>query len=156
MPSQLAAGAYVEIVAIVATLTQIDTFYFALGMPYPAIPEPDTTSSAAPSQNLALGQECYAHVARVPTVPFTNATHPITQSIYYGEAVPAAQNKRKMIANIMKVLSACPGDHQTFMSNVMAMYITNLHPTFSGERSISRPHMELLATKVSQLNDCAY
>ena len=59
--------------------------------PYTPVPTAASMSGAAPSRHLAEGQECYPHVARVPTVPFDKATHPLTQTIYYGEAShPAA------------------------------------------------------------------
>jgi hypothetical protein len=37
-----------------------------------------------------------------------------------------------------------------------SMYTTELRPTHAGERAISRPQIELIATTVSKLNSCAY
>ena len=85
---EVPAGAYIEMVAIVAALTQIDTLHYAVGWPLTPCPTsaPLTSSQPTPPKVLALGQECRPHVARVPTVPLNNATHPLTQMIYYGKA----------------------------------------------------------------------
>lgn len=56
----------------------------------------------------------------------------------------------------MKMLSASPSDHLTFMLQTTAMYTADLRPAASGGRAISRAQMELIATRVSQLNKCAY
>ena len=70
--------------------------------------------------------------------------------------IPVPAKKPKYFPNIMKCLSAAPSDHMVFMRNVTSMYISDLRPDAAGGRSISRAQIELLATKTSQLNNCAY
>ena len=57
------------------------------------------------------------------------------------------------------MLSGTPGDHETFVRSVGAMYVMDLNPDEDDDgkgKSITRVQMELLATKTSQVNDCAY
>lgn len=57
------------------------------------------------------------------------------------------------------MLSGTPGDHETFARSVGAMYVMDLNPDEDDDgkgKSITRVQMELLATKTSQVNDCAY
>ena len=60
------------------------------------------------------------------------------------------------VPNILKMLSAVPLTHATFARNLAAMYLGNLNTNNMGGRAINRSQIELLATKVSQLNVCAY
>jgi hypothetical protein len=72
---EMEEGAYLETIAIVAMLTQIDTLHYAVGWVLTQCPAFETADVAAfrPPKQLALGQECRPHVARVPTVPLNNA-----------------------------------------------------------------------------------
>lgn len=160
---EVPAVAYLEMVAIVATLTQIDTLHYAVGWPLtscPAATSSPSSSLTAPPKLLALGQECYPHVARVPTVPLNNATHPLTMQIYYGkQEQPTKEVSPWKVPNILRMLSGTPGDHETFVRSVGAMYVMDLNPDEDDDgkgKSITRVQMELLATKTSQVNDCAY
>lgn len=166
--AQIGAGVYVELVALTASLTQVDTFVYALGLPLRPVPALTTAAAAAPQppRVLALGQPTHVNVdARTPTVPYFQATDPITKMLYYGTPagyaahpmdIPVPAKKPKYFPNIMKCLSAAPSDHMVFMRNVTSMYLSDLQPDASGGRSISRAQIELLATKTSQLNNCAY
>ena len=85
--AKIGAGAYVELVALAASLTQVDTFMYALGLPLDPIPALTTAAAAAPPppRVLALGQATHVDVdAQVPTVPYFDATDPITKMLYYG------------------------------------------------------------------------
>ena len=52
------------------------------------IPEPEDDGSVEPSREYALGQGTTYEGTRVPTVPMTQATHPITQMVYFNRTGP--------------------------------------------------------------------
>lgn len=150
--SMLEPGAYVEIVGIVALMTHVDTFSYGIGRPLTAIPTAPM-STDIPEKIIGLGQECIADLAgRVPVVPVTNATNPLTKLVYEN----FSNGKNMGVPNILKMLSAVPLTHATFARNLAAMYLGNLNTNNMGGRAINRSQIELLATKVSQLNVCAY
>ena len=92
--THLSPGAYVEIVALVACLTQVDSFAFASGAPLAPIPV--AAGNEPPTGIIALGQECRAHVARVPTVPIEAANEPETQQVCFGKAGAPSQKQLKV------------------------------------------------------------
>jgi hypothetical protein len=78
-----------------------------------------------PPKILALGQPCYPHIARVPTVPFDQASHPLTSLVYYrapdAALDDAARGLDKSTPNIMKMLSGVPSDHMNFIMTAGGM-----------------------------------
>jgi hypothetical protein len=85
----------------------------------------------------------------------------LTQQIYYGSTgKPDKEPSPWKVPNILQMLSGCPSDHMNFVLNVGSMYVMDLQPGAGGSKgkgkAISRAQMELLATKTSQVNDCAY
>ena len=127
--SRLGSGAYVEIVSIVATVTAIDTFSEALGRPTEKLPSPNPGKSTG---------EQISNIADI------------------GAYVPMLEPWKG--PNVGRALSLVPEANSLFMSNVLQMY-TSSGGGFSDmiwDGPLSRPQAELLAARVSAINECFY
>jgi hypothetical protein len=120
----------VELVGVVSMVVGIDTFTRALGMPAPDLPEPE---AGEPRRERPAEVRVEGHW--VPSVP--------------PDAVAGA--------NIRRALTLVPAEVAGFEQMASAMY---LHlddiMEFGRDRTITRPQMELLAARVSALNQCFY
>ena len=123
-------AAFVELVGVVITVVGIDTFARALGLPAPELPVPE---EGEPTRVRPPGARVDGHW--VPSIPSENA------------AVP----------NIRRALSLVPPEARGFeeMGAVMYLPLDDLME-FDRDRAISRPQMELLAARVSAVNECFY
>ena len=137
-----AAPAYVEVVAIVTMVTGIDYFARALGVaPFP-LPEP---LSGEPSRYTP--PSATTGTAWVPMIAPEDAAGP-EADLY----PPAA-----MIPNIVRALSAVPAEARALQMLSASHYLPVeqiLDPT--ARRALERTQMELVAARVSALNQCFY
>ena len=185
VPHVLSEGEYVETVAIVAALAQLDMYACALGRPLTRLPSAGSGSAgasastggdgrvnetaivtadnadAAPGRVLALGQPVErTPLARVPTVAFADATERDTLLAYLGKGRRPKRPKARSLwrsPNALRALSAAPPDHLTLVAITTAMYLDDLRPIEQpGGRAVSRAQTELLAAHVSSRNGCAY
>jgi hypothetical protein len=132
---------YVEIVGIVITVIAIDTFHRALGLPAPSLPaaqpgEPSRRRPAAARRTIAW----------VPTVSVEDGL----DDVYSG--VPH-------VPNVRQALSLVPDEIRNLDAIEQAHYLPfravgNLGS--NGGRRLARPQIELIAARVSYLNDCYY
>jgi hypothetical protein len=121
---------YVELGAVVATSTAIDAFAEALGRPHEALPEP--RSGAADGERLSAVADAGAYVPMMD--PWSGP-------------------------NVGRAMSLVPQANALFMSNVMAMYNGGGEGTFYDlvwDGPLSRPQAEVLAARVSAVNECFY
>ena len=138
----LAVPAYVEVVAIVTMVTGIDYFARALGVtPFP-LPEalPGEPSRYAPAS-------ATTGTAWVPMIAPEDAAGP------EADVYPPAP----MIPNIVRALSAVPAEARALQMLSAAHYLPIeqiLDPT--ARRALDRTQMELVAARVSALNQCFY
>lgn len=123
-------AAFVELVGVVITVVAVDTFARALGTPASELPEPE---EGEPTRVRPPGTRVDGHW--VPSIPAED------------RAVP----------NIRRALSLVPAEAGAFEELGAAMYLP-LDDLMDFERhgAISRPQMELLAARVSALNQCFY
>lgn len=132
---------YVETVAIVGYSVNYDTFCTALSVPARPLPQPRT---GMPSRvRPAAAQD---DGAWVPLIPAGEAAGEHA-GLYHSNAPP----------NIQRALSLVPDEARHWASIISAEYVPPedlLTPV--SRRSITRPQMELLAARVSALNDCFY
>jgi hypothetical protein len=127
MTVQLGDGAYVEAVAVAAITTAIDAFAESLGAQLEPLPE---VLAGEPDRVRAQGVA--ADGAWVPmTVPFTGP-------------------------NVARALSLVPGAQMTFFGLVGSMYALADFQTLVWDRPLSRPQIELVAARVSAVNECFY
>ena len=126
----LGDAAYVELACVVVCISAIDTFADALGVPYEPLPEPQ------PGEPDGARNEAVADVgAYVPL-----------QEPWQGP-------------NVGRALSLVPGANATFFGLVMPMYSGAPGQNFLElvwKGPLSRPQTELLAARVSAVNECFY
>jgi alkylhydroperoxidase family enzyme len=143
---RLAAGltdaAYVEIVGVVALSAGVDYFARALGVPPLALPEP---KSGAPSGYRPAG--AVGGTAWVPMVEPEGALGP-EAGLYENAA---------FVPNIMKALSLVPDEARALRRSSDTHYVpAERIPDPSARRVLDRMQMELVASRVSALNQCFY
>jgi len=142
LASGLDEGRYVEAVGIVALLAGADFFCRALGIPPHPLPEalPGAPSGHRP-EGLSEGG------AWLPMLAPRDATGP-DANLYFGEA---------FVPNIARALSSVPSHVPALLGTMAAMYIPPgglLDPSVS--RDLDRLQIELVASRVSALNECFY
>ena len=145
--SVLAAGLseeqYVETVSVDAHVVAIDTMARGLGFDLLPLPEPE---HGRPSQYRPAG------------VKPGGAWVPWLEPGDLGEAESGLYPSGRPAANIMKAMSLVPDEVRGFFDLVSYQYIPPLAMRdFSREyRAISHSQIELLAARVSALNQCLY
>lgn len=135
---------YVEIIGIVSTVTSIDTFCCALGLPLERLPEPQLGDpSRYRPERLKTGGSW------LPMLMETDLASP-EQDLYGGS---------KRGANVLRCMSLVPNEVRNLLQISGAMYLSDRDvPNFraTGGRAISRDQMELLSSRVSMINECFY
>ena len=142
----LAAGlgeeAYVEIIGVVATLVSVDQFCRGLGVaphPLPA-PQPGEPSRRRPPDAQPAG-------AWVPMIPAGGGSGPDAELF-----------SRDRSANVLRALSLVPDEVRNLRDLSDAHYLTLdllIDPSAS-RGALDRRQMELVAGRVSALNECFY
>lgn len=133
---------YVELVGVLATVTAVDSFRHALGLPAWALPEP---VAGAPARRRPPGAKPdRAHVAMVAPADVT--------------AADAAMYAGRSAAYIHRALSLVPAEVVGFFDLDDEMYLPDaLLRDYGREyRAVSHAQIELLAARVSALNQCTY
>ena len=125
----LGDAAYIELVAVVSCLCAIDTYADALGIGYEALPAPE------PGEPDRVRNEDVADAGA-----FVPLQHP-----WQGP-------------NVARALSLVPEQNRMFMTLVMAMYggANQFFELVWEGGALSRPQVELLAARVSAVNECFY
>jgi hypothetical protein len=120
---------YIELASIVVTVSAIDAFAEALGRPHEPLPEPiDGEPDAGRQENTA---DIGAYVPMLDPWPGPN---------------------------VGRALSLVPEANALFFANVMVMYASEGGGFFDmvWDGPLSRPQAELLAARVSAVNECFY
>jgi len=127
--ASLGAGAYAELVSIVAAVSAIDAFCEALGRTHEPLPSPN-------------GGSC--HAAQAEGASDIGGYLPMVDP-WEGP-------------NVSRALSLVPSANQLFMNNVRSMYGGNGggFNDMMWDGPLSRPQAELLAARVSSINECFY
>lgn len=138
----LGDGHYVEAVAVVAIATALDTFDEALGLDPRPLPEP---ISGTPSGRRPAAAR--ADIAWVPTVaPGTFAAHELDPYVVHGDK------------HIHQALSLVPAEVMAFFDLDVELYLkdTQIRDFDTEHRALGHAQIELVAGRVSALNDCFY
>jgi hypothetical protein len=129
--SQIAAlgdAVYAELVAVTAIIVAIDMYARSIGAPQPVLCEP--------ADGVPAGE-------RPDGLGDVGAWIPMTE--------------QKMLANVSRALSLVPRTNTTWRTLVNESYSRGPQMlALTWERALSRPQIELVAARVSQLNDCFY
>ena len=131
-------GRYVEIVSVVSTVLGIDSFCDALGLAWLPLPEaqPGEPSKYRPA-------EARPDVGWVPMIP-SGENGSNEADIFAATFVP----------NVFRAMSLVP-DAVRNLRRLSAYYVQSVGDT-SLRTSLDRPQIELIAARVSALNECFY
>lgn len=132
-------GEYVEAVGIVALAAGLDFLCRALGVPVLPLPGP---LPGVPSRHRPFGLQ--EGIAWVPLLPPEAASGP--DADIYGGA--------DFVPNIVRALSLVP-DHVRVLRKWSDAHYVALRD-LTARRAIDRPQIELVAARVSALNECFY
>ena len=144
--TQLSAGVseeqYVETIGVVATITALDTFDAALGLPLRELP---TAQPGAPSRHRPAGVK--RDLAWVLTVA--------PEDLSAADPDPYTLHGNK---NIHRALSLVPQEVINFFDLDVELYLMDHEIRDFGQefRALTHPQIELLAGRVSSLNGCYY
>jgi alkylhydroperoxidase family enzyme len=132
---------FVETVSVICTTIAIDTFTRAIGMAPPPFPEP---IAGEPSR--VRPAEAKQGAAWVPWIAPEDAAG-------FNDEIFAAS-----ASNVQRSLSLVPEECRAFFDLVEAQYLARHQMRdFDNEfRTITRSQMELVAGRVSAINQCAY
>jgi alkylhydroperoxidase family enzyme len=137
----LTDGQYVEVVGVVAMTAGLDFFARALGVDPFQLPEP---RAGEPSRHRPAGAK--GGEAWVPMIAPEDATG--AESDIYGVG---------FVPNIVRALSLVPDEVRTLWRTSAAHYLpVEQIPDPTVRRALDRMQMELIAARVSALNQCFY
>jgi hypothetical protein len=134
--------AYVELIGVVAMITGVDYFARSLGIAPFSLPEP---LPGAPSRYLPASAK--AGTAWVPMIAPEDASGAEADLYPPGDIIP----------NIVRALSLVPAEVRVLQTLASAFYLPMEQisdPT--ARRALDRLQMELVAARVSALNQCFY
>ena len=133
---------YVELVAVVVHALSIDEFHRALGLPLEPLPEPQPGEPNCERPTMAEQRYSWP-----PIVPKSGLPDGIAQ--YYGPL--------EWGANVISALSLIPENVQWLHDLSEGHYLSFREMRQPDPlRAISRPQIELIAARVSALNECFY
>ena len=137
----LSDAQYVEIIGVVSSVVSIDSFCRALGAPLHPLPEPCSGEPSRRRPTRALDDRAW-----VPMVSH-DQLDPEDRDLYGGDRT----------ANVIRAMSLVPDEVRNLRQLLNAYYIPiGELPNVAIGRSISRSQIELLAGRVSALNECFY
>jgi len=138
-------GAYVEIVGLVARLAHLDVFARGIGVPARKLGEPVDDRPPTFERPDVAKQEGF-FTASVPNAPEGGE---LAKSLYGKHQAP----------NIVRSLSLVPDEARRLDRVMNAEYFsmeTIFDLGYSSHEALSRPQIELVAARVSALNQCFY
>ena len=138
----LTDGHYVEIIGTLVALISIDRFCRGVGVPEHPLPSPITGEPSRYRPASAGPDEAW-----VPMVPMDNAGTP------EADLWPAGRT-----GNVIRAMSLVPDEVRTLADLSAVHYLpnTSVRDPSASQGALSRPQMELIAGRVSILNDCFY
>ena len=137
-------GHYVELLSIVVFVVNIDAFHEGLGLPLEELPAPRDGAPDGYRPDALAGGEAW-----VPMLG--GGSTAAAESDLYGDLPHAA--------NVLRALSLVPDAVRCLRAIEPAYYIGPpeiVDPTNNAGRAISRRQIELVAARVSALNECFY
>ena len=132
---------YVEILGIALFTMSIDIFHHTTGIEYFSLPEP---ANGAPSE------EKISDIEEIGAwIPVLSAGSPVGKELW---------TKAVKVTNVARGLSLVPElvKHQIALVEAQYVSISQIASTAEPDRAINRSQMELIASRVSALNECFY
>ena len=135
---------YTEIIGIVSKTTNIDVFARAIGVPLPLFPKPQSGSPSNTRPPEATKEDAW-----VSTIPIGPSGKEIGAELYNGRPLPY----------ILRALSLVPDECRSNMVLESCQYSelgSVLDFSYKHYDCLSRPQVEIIAGRVSALNECFY
>ena len=138
----LSDGHYVELIGTVTALISTDEFCGGLGLPLHPLPEPGEGEPSRYRPHCAGADEAW-----VPLVPRENAGTP------EADLWPSGS-----LGNIIRTMSLVPDEVRTLRDLLEVHHVPfeKVREPNAGTGALTRPQMELVAAKVSMLNNCYF
>lgn len=133
-------GHYVELLSVVVATLSIDSMHQALGLALEALPEPQ---SGSPTEHVPHNLE-----HETAWVPMISTPAPPDDDLWQGGTANVLR-AMSLVPDAVRLLKVLSSAHYLEMADVA-------NPAASGGRAISRAQIELLAGRVSAINDCFY
>ena len=140
----LSDAEYVEIVGVVSRITAIDVFARGIGVSLRPLP---AAQDGKPSRERPA--TAVAELAWVPTVPNAPDGGDVAEELYGGKPKPY----------IMRALSLVPSEARLHMAQEQVQYMPLekvIQFDFQHHDGLTRPQVEVVAGRVSALNECFY
>ena len=133
---------YVELIGITVLTVSVDAFCRSLGIAQRPLPEPQPGEPARMKASGKLFYGAFVPLLAKPSGPDTD--------LYADVPLPVAPN-------IVRSLSLVPEEARGLQNLAQAEYLTfDDLVNFTAQRSLDRRQTELVATRVSALNECFY
>jgi hypothetical protein len=138
----LEEGPYVELVGVVTFTAGLDYFCHALGIPHFGLPEPvPGEPSHYRPQNARGGTAWVAMIAP------EDATGPEADLYFQGDFVPNIARALSLVPDHVRILQLESASHYVPMGDI---------PDPTVRRDLDRLQIELVAARVSAMNECFY
>ncbi len=142
----LSPETYVEALGVAVVVISVDEFHLALGMNPETLPE---ALLGEPSGYRPVGAEVEEGEAWVPILA-PNRSGPEEADLFAG--MPPGQ-----APNVIRALSLVPDEVRAWVNVSAAQYLSpNEMRSFESPRAIDRAQIELVAGRVSAINECFY
>ena len=134
---------YVELIGVVTQIVSVDVVHFALGEALLELPPPLPGSPTLRRPSGAAMEEAW-----VPMVKRENLD-PEDEGLF---------GRQKRVGNVLRALSLVPDEVRALLALGAAQYLSSEQMMKFGSqfRSLSRGQIELIAGRVSALNECFY
>ena len=138
----LSDGQYIEIIGTVVALVSVDQFCRGVGIQEHALPSPVPGEPSRYRPRCASPDEAW-----VPMVPANNSGTPEADLWRSGR-----------VGNVIRAMSLVPDEVRTLCDLSAVHYVPNdrVRDPKASQGSLTRPQIELIAAKVSALNECFY
>jgi hypothetical protein len=137
---------YVEALGVAVLVISVDEFHRALGLQLEPLPE---ARPGDPSDYRPIGAEVEEAEAWVPILSQSRIS-PDEADLF--EGMPPGQ-----APNVIRALSLVPDEVRAWVALSAAQYLTpNQMRSFESPRAIDRAQIELVAGRVSAVNECFY
>ena len=135
---------YVEIVGLVARVCDMDVFARGIGVPLRPLPPPQEGQPSRERPEAAIPEQAW-----VPMIPNPPDGGAFADALYRGSPKP----------NIVRALSLVPAELRAHVELEEIQYLPLnriLEPEYSHHEGLTRAQVEIVAGRVSALNECFY
>jgi hypothetical protein len=140
----LTDAAYVEMVGLVARMCDLDIFARGIGVPLRPLPEPQPGKPSRERPKSAVVEQAW-----VPTVPNLPAGGEEAKALYDGEQRPYIIRSLSLVPQEFHAHRALEGVQYSPFGKVFDY-------SYQHHEGLSRPQCEIVAGRISAINECFY